>query len=96
MKRLLLAFPIVAGSRDPNRIREFVLYVSNIMEKMDIDHVQRGEPGIMGQLSDDGRTNLVAAASVQCRDHPKMTVYNSASLVYRGIRDMEIQLGAAK
>jgi len=33
---------------------------------------------------------------VQCRNNPDMTLYNSASLVYRGVRDMEIDFGTAK
>jgi hypothetical protein len=68
----------------------------SVMDTMDIDHVQRGEPGIMSQMSESGKTNLFAVTSVQCRNHPSMTVYNSAALIYRGTRDIEIQFGAAK
>ena len=83
-------------SENYERIRQFDRYIFNIMDKMDIDHVQDGEPGIMSQLSRDGRASLFAATSVSCRNHPNMTVYNSAALVYRGTREIEIQFGTAK
>jgi hypothetical protein len=83
-------------SKNNERIRQFLIYEFNVMDGMDIDHVQRGEPGIMSQLSDDGKINLASATSVQCRSHPNMTVYNSTALVYRGTRELEIQFGTAK
>jgi hypothetical protein len=86
----------VMDSENLERIRQYGYYIFNVMDTMDIDHVQRGEPGIMSQMSDAGKTNLFAATSVQCRNHPNMTVYNSAALVYRGTRDIEIQFGKVK
>jgi hypothetical protein len=86
----------VMDSENLERIRQYGYYIFSVMDTMDINHTQRGEPGIMAQLSDSGKTNLFAATSVQCRNHPSMTVYNSAALVYRGTRDMEIQFGTAK
>jgi hypothetical protein len=83
-------------SKNTERIREFLVYEFNVMDTMDIEHTQRGEPGIMSQLSDEGKINLASVTSVQCRNHPKMTVYNSTALVYRGTREMEIQFGTAK
>ena len=73
-----------------------MVYIFNTMKYMDNKHRGQGEPGIMAQLSDKGRVNMAAATSVHCRDYPKMTVYNSAAFVYRGIRDMHLELGTAK
>jgi NADP-dependent 3-hydroxy acid dehydrogenase YdfG len=89
---------LIAAMDSENRanIRTFMLYVLNTMDDLDIQHTQAGEPGIMSQLSDEGRLNMSAMTSVNCRNHVKMTVYNSAALVYRGIRDMQLQLGTAK
>ena len=78
------------------QVRAFSDYILNTMDRLDAQHTQAGEPGIMSQLSDDGRLRMVPLASVSCRDHPKMTVYNSAAFVYAGIRAMELQLGTAK
>lgn len=78
------------------KIRPFTVYVLNTMDEIDTKHIQAGEPGIMAQLSEDGRYHLAAAALANCRHHPKMTVYNSAAFVYRGIREMELQFGTAK
>jgi hypothetical protein len=78
------------------KLREYYLFMGNVMDGLDIDHIQNGQPGIMASLSDDGRSNLVATAAVQCRNHQNMTIWNSAALVYRGVRDMEMQFGTAK
>jgi hypothetical protein len=86
----------VMDSENLERIRQYGYYIFNVMDKMDIGHVQRGEPGIMSQMSEAGKGQLFGATSVQCRNYPKMTVYNSAALVYRGTRDIEIQFGMAK
>jgi hypothetical protein len=83
-------------TEEGQKLQEFYLFMGNTMDGLDIDHIQAGKPGIMASLSDDGRQNLVAAAAVQCRNHPNMTVWNSAAFVYRAIRDMEIEFGAAK
>jgi hypothetical protein len=83
-------------TEEGQQLQEYYLFMGNTMDGFDIDHVQAGNPGIMASLTDDGRRNLVAAAAVQCRNHPNMTVWNAAAFVYRGIRDMEIELGTAK
>jgi len=85
-----------SDANNPVRFRPFILYIMNSMEVMDSRHTEAGEPGIMAQLSDEGRLNMAAAASVRCRNYPKMTIYNATAAVYRGIRDMQIQFGAAK
>jgi hypothetical protein len=78
------------------KLQEYYLFMGNVMDGLDIDHIQAGKPGIMASLSDDGRLNLMAAAAVQCRNHQNMTIWNSAAFVYRAIRDMEMQFGTAK
>ena len=90
------SFERTTNTVDREKLREFYLYMGNAMDGLDIDHIQAGKPGIMASLSDDGRQNLVAGAAVQCRNHTNMTVWNAAAVVYRGIRDLEMQFGAAK
>ena len=90
----VLVAAVDSEARD--RVRLFMVYILNTMEKMDSKHTEQGEPGIMAQLSDNGRVNMAAATSVHCRDYPKMTIYNSAAFVYRGIRDMQLEFGTAK
>ena len=82
--------------READRIRPFTDYILNTMDDMDSKHTEAGEAGIVAQLSDQGLVGMAAATSVHCREYLKMTVYNSAAFVYRGIRDMELQLGTAK
>jgi hypothetical protein len=83
-------------SNDPARVVSFATYALNKMDELDSNHTRRGEPGIMAQLSDDGRSSMVAITSVNCRKYPKMTIYNSAAFVYTGMREMQMQLGTAK
>jgi hypothetical protein len=83
-------------TEEGRKLQEYYLFMDNVMDGLDIDHVQAGQPGIMASLSDDGRRGLTAAAAVQCRNHQNMTIWNAAAFVYRGIRDMEIQFGTAK
>ena len=83
-------------SEQPERIRPLSLYVLDAMDGMDDSHTEQGEPGIMAQLDDSGRAEMVAATSVHCRNYPKMTIHNSAAFVYRGIRELEIGFGTAK
>ena len=83
-------------SNDPARVLPFGTYVLNMMDELDSKHTRRGEPGIMAQLSDDGRSSMVAITSVNCRKYPKMTIYNSAAFVYTGMRAIQMQLGTAK
>jgi hypothetical protein len=78
------------------KLQEYYLFMGNVMDGLDIDHIQSGSPGIMASLSDDGRLNLVAAAAVQCRNHQNMTIWNSAAFAYRATRDLEMQFGTAK
>ena len=84
------------NTEKPIIIRPFTLYVLNKMDDMDARHTQVGEAGIMAQLSDEGRASMAAMTSINCKDHPKMTVYNSTAFVYRGMREMQLQLGNAK
>jgi len=84
------------ATEEGQKLQEFYLYMGNVMDGLDVDHIQSGTPGIMASLSDDGRRNLVAAAAVQCRNHPNMTVWNAAAFLYRGTRDLEMQFGTAK
>lgn len=95
-KTQCVEFVAALEARDFPMIRAFATYVLNTMDDLDIKHTQAGEPGIMARLSDDGRKRMVPITSVNCRDHPKMTVYNSAAFVYIGIREMQIQFGNAK
>jgi hypothetical protein len=83
-------------TEEGRKLQEYYLFMDNVMDGLDIDHVQAGKPGIMASLSDDGRQKLTAAAAVQCRNHQNMTVWNAAAFVYRAIRDMEMELGTAK
>ena len=82
------------GSREA--AHPMFLYVINTMEDMDAAHTNIGEPGIMAKLSDRGRINMAAAVSVHCRNILLSTVYNSISFVYRGIREMQIEMGTAE
>jgi hypothetical protein len=83
-------------SKDPARVLPFGEYVLSAMDDVDTKHVRRGEPGIMARLSNNGRNNMVAIASVNCRDHPTTTIYNSAVFVYTSMRAMQLQIGTAK
>lgn len=83
-------------SEKSDRIRPFKIYIFNTMEDLDSKHTQQGDPGIMAQLSDEGRVNMAVVTVFHCRSYPKMTVYNSAAFVYRGIRDLQLELGTAK
>jgi hypothetical protein len=40
------------------RVRPFMVYIFNTMKYMDNKHRGQGEPGIMAQLSDDGRVDM--------------------------------------
>ena len=76
--------------------RSFILYVEGTIEKIDVAHTDRGEPGIVNKLSDGGFLDLVAVVSVHCREFPKLNVYNSAAYVYRATRELELSLRTAK
>jgi hypothetical protein len=81
------------------QLQEYYLYIGHVMDGLDIDHVRRGDASLIATLSDsrDGlRDDLVAIATVTCRTHTEMTIWNAAASVYREIREMEIQSGAAK
>jgi hypothetical protein len=86
----------VMDSGDRERVGTLVGYIESVMNSMDSAHTEKGEPGIVAQLSDEGLTHLVAAVTVNCRDHPTMTIYNSTAFVYRGTREMQKQLGIAR
>jgi hypothetical protein len=77
-------------------VRASLLYISNTFETMDSRHTEAGEPGIMAGLSDNGLRDLAAAVAVHCGNFPRLTVYNAAAFVYRGTRDLMIDLGTAK
>ena len=77
-------------------IHDFVVYVDNQMDALDTAHTSQGEPGIMAQLSDKGRTQLDIVVAKECRDHPLETVYNAAAKIYVGTRDLETMFGTAK
>ena len=95
-RTICAAFTAKVYTRQPDLVLQGYLYIVNTMEKMDAGHTEKGEPGIMAALSDQGLKNLAAMATVHCENFPKMTVYNAVSFVYRGVRDMEIQFGVAK
>jgi hypothetical protein len=40
------------------KLQEYYLFMGNVMDGLDIDHIQAGKPGIMASLSDDGRQNF--------------------------------------
>ena len=65
---------IAALSTDQRaKIRPYVLYVLNAMEAMDSDNTQRGDPGIMAAMSDEGRLNMAVGADMgeQSDDEPE-------------------------
>lgn len=80
----------------PDDVSDVATYIVNTIQKLDEDHVDNGEPGILAQMSDQGEEALDSAAVVYCRQHPKSTIYNQAAEAYRGVRDMEMELGGAK
>lgn len=81
---------------DYDAIRESAIFMMNVMDNLDMNHTENGEPGIMSEMSDKGRLNVAAVASDYCSQHPKSTIYNAAASTYRGIRAMEMSLGVAK
>ncbi len=83
-------------SHNQDQIHQAAVMILNIMDTLDNAHTERGEPGIMNQLSDQGEIDMAAMTSVHCREHRQMTIYNSAAYVYRGLRDLEVQFGTAK
>lgn len=80
----------------PDRILELKTYILNTMDNLDTRHIEAGEPGVMSNLSDAGEVDMAAATAVHCHLHPKLTIFNSAAFVYRGVRDIEMQFGTAK
>jgi hypothetical protein len=90
------AVPAIMDGNDRSRKIEVIVFIQNAFEKFDRTHTEVGEPGIMAALSDNGLSGLVAMASVKCRNMPRLTIYNSASQVYRGIRDLQIEMGTAR
>jgi hypothetical protein len=83
-------------NRDADKFRAGYHFVADTMDAMDSAHTEKGEPGIMAGFSDEGLLHAVTMVVEHCRSHPRMTVYNSAAFVYRGLRDLETQLGVAK
>jgi hypothetical protein len=95
-KTLCAVVPAIMDSNDRERKMEIIVFIQNAYEKFDRAHTEAGEPGIMAALSDNGLAGLVAMASVKCRNTPRLTIYNSASQVYRGVRDLQMEMGTAK
>jgi hypothetical protein len=80
-------------SREVQEVGNFIMMV---MERPDRRHTDKGEPGILPDLSDAGKHVLAASAVANCRLHPRRTIYNAADLVYHSERDIQIQMGVAK
>jgi len=83
-------------SGEYERIRPFLIYIIDTMETMDGNHIRRGEPGIMGRMSDGDRRYMAAGVSVNCRNYPKMAVYDSVEFIYRSFRDLRTMFGTVK
>ena len=66
------------------------------MEYLDQTHTDKGEQGIIAQLSDESMTGMVVLAVTYCRNHPQSTIYNASAMAYRITRTMEMRMGVAK
>jgi len=95
-KTLCAASVAAMDSEQPDRVRPFLIYILDTMETMDGNHIRRGEPGITAEMSDGGRLYMAGGVSVNCRNYPKMTVYNSVEFIYRSFRDLGTTFGTAK
>jgi hypothetical protein len=84
------------NNKDMDGIGDAVQYIENVFDNLDSSHVENGEPGVVGQWSDQGLRDNVAVVATWCQQHPKETVYNAAAEVYNGIRSMEMEFGTAK
>ncbi len=84
------------SQQDQDAEINYFQYVTGVFSNLDSMHVENGEPGIVGQWSDDGTLHSVILVSGWCEEHPKETVYNAAAEVYNGLRGMEMALGGAK
>lgn len=79
-----------------NELLDYMTYVSNVFDQLDLRHTQNGEPGIATGWSDKGRADNVLVAFEECRQHPRMTIYNAAAVTYAGLRALETSLGVAR
>jgi hypothetical protein len=81
------------GSEAPERMRPVVEYLLNTLTALDEPYLSRGEPGIVGRMSDEGRTHVAATASVHCKRNPIQSVRDAVEFVYMGIRGMDKTFG---
>jgi hypothetical protein len=93
-KCALAAAAVDSGDRD--KILEVGNYIRNVMEDLDEQHTNGGEPGIIAGKTDQAMVDMLAMTTVHCRNNPKSTLYNAAAFVYRGTRDLETMFGVAK
>jgi hypothetical protein len=68
-------------------------YILSIMEGLDRQHTDIGEPGVWSNLSDAARHAIAASAVGHCRLHPRLTINRAADAVYNSVRDVQLLLG---
>jgi hypothetical protein len=83
---------VLAGAPSPE-VLEVGNYILSIMEGLDRQHTDKGEPGVWSNLSDAARHAIAASAVGHCRLHPRLTINRAADAVYNSVRDIQILLG---
>jgi hypothetical protein len=85
---------VLAGAPSPE-VLEVGNYILSVMEGLDRQHTDIGEPAVWSNLSDAARHAIAASAVGHCRLHPRLTVNRAADAVYNSVRDIQLLLGPA-
>jgi hypothetical protein len=80
---------VLAGAPSPEVV-EVGNYILSIMEGLDRQHTDIGEPGVWSNLSDAARHAIAASAVGHCRLHPRLTINRAADAVYNSVRDVQL------
>src|SRR5215475_7966003 len=72
---------VLAGAPSPEVV-EVGNYILSIMEGLDRQHTDIGEPGAWSNLSDAARHAIAASAVGHCRLYPRLTINRAADAVY--------------
>jgi hypothetical protein len=80
-------------SKDKTMVLEVGQFIADVFGQLDQIHTDFVDIGIMVQPDDNAVRTLVAASVEFCRQHPEATIYNEASVAYRGIRAIQVRFG---
>jgi hypothetical protein len=82
-----------ADPQDKQKVTEVVRYVFQTMRAVDINYGARGKVEILPRMTNDGRSGVVATATVRCQGHQDAKMKDIAIEAYEGVRAMQDTLG---